>query len=113
MKKALLVVVALVAVAFAFNAFATDTATTTTNKPVAAATTTPTTTAKAETKATTPTELKGTITSMDATTLKVKDNANKEWAFKIGTVDCKSYKVGDNVAVSYEKDNLKTIAKAK
>lgn len=113
MKKILIATVVL-GLAFAAAAFAADTTTTNpTVKPTVTAAATPT---KAETKPTATvneTTLNGSIISMDATTLKVKDNANKEWAFKVGTVDCKNYKVGDKVTVNYEKDNLKSIAKAK
>jgi|GEM_PF-7000260 len=55
--------------------------------------------------------LKGNITKLDNTTVSVKDNYGKEWTFKVGTASLKEYKVGDNVEVKYEKDNLKSIAK--
>lgn len=121
MKKVLLVAVAL-ALVFTAKVFADEAkATTPETKPTTTASA-PAKTEPAKTMATapagkttmTPTDytVKGTVTSLDATTLKVKDNANKEWAFKLGTVNCKDYKVGDNVTVNYEKDNLKSIAKA-
>jgi hypothetical protein len=125
MKKILLVAVVL-SVAFAVKAFAADTQTTTTIKPATTATATAT---KVETKATetaktavtkpvattttTAALLKGNITKLDNTNVWVKDNAGKEWTFKVGTISMKDYKVGDNVEVNYEKDNLKSIAKAK
>lgn len=57
--------------------------------------------------------LKGNITKMDNTNVSVKDNMGKEWTFKVGSNNLKDYKVGDNVEVNYEKDSLKSIAKAK
>lgn len=125
MKKILLVAVVL-SVAFAAQAFATDTQTTTTTKPTTTATqtiktpevtkTAAVTPTKVEAKATTTTAsvataLKGSITKLDNTSLWLKDNAGKEWTFKVGTISMKEYKIGDNVEVNYEKDNLKSIAK--
>ena len=107
MKKILLVAVVF---AFATSAFAGTTTTTnpTTNPTTTVAATTPT---KAPATPVTEPTLKGNITKMDATTVCVKDNANKEWTFKFGTVNVKEYKIGDAVEVKYEKDNLKSIAK--
>ncbi len=125
MKKILLVAVVL-SVAFAAQAFATDTQTTTTTKPTTTATqtiktpevtkTAAVTPTKVEAKATTTTAsvataLKGSITKLDNTNVWLKDNAGKEWTFKVGTISMKEYKIGDNVEVNYEKDNLKSIAK--
>jgi hypothetical protein len=112
MKKVLFLTVALTlaltAKVFAEETKATDAtkAPTAVTAPVVVATA-PTKPAPAAAEAT----LKGNITSLDATTLKVKDNANKEWAFKVGSTNCKDYKVGDSVEVKYDKENLKSIAK--
>jgi hypothetical protein len=59
------------------------------------------------------TMLKGNITKLETSKLSIKDNTGKEWAFNAGTISLKDYKVGDKVEVNYEKDNLKSIAKAK
>jgi len=57
--------------------------------------------------------LNGNITKLDAANLSLKDNAGKEWTFKYDSkISLKEYKVGDKVEVKYEKDNLKSIAKA-
>jgi hypothetical protein len=124
MKKTLLVAVAL-CLALTAKVFAEEakkapeakpTTTAATVKPTTTTpATTPTTTATAKpTTTTTSTDslLKGSIVKLDNTNLYVKDNAGKEWNFKAGTVSLKDYKVGDNVEVKYEKDNLKSIAKA-
>ncbi len=128
MKKILLVAV-VVSFAFAVNAFAAETTTATKTTPTATtqtaktgtttttstATTTPTTTTKVTSTTTTTsvaTALKGNITKLDNTNVWLKDNAGKEWTFKVGTISLKDYKIGDNVEVNYEKDNLKSIAKA-
>ncbi|MBI2974467.1 MAG: hypothetical protein HYY43_02620 [Deltaproteobacteria bacterium] len=120
MKKVLFLTVALTlaltAKVFAEETKATDAAKAPTATTAPVKTEAPKVVATAPTTKPTPaateTTLKGNITGMDATTLKVKDNANKEWAFKVGTVNCKEYKIGDSVEVKYEKENLKSIAKA-
>jgi hypothetical protein len=48
---------------------------------------------------------------LDTTNVSIKDNNGKEWTFKFGMNNMKEYKVGDDVEVKYEKENLKTIAK--
>ena len=122
MKKILLVALALslalTAKAFADEAKKVDTVkpATTATAPVKAEATKAVepakTLVKPVTTASTDSMLKGNITKLDNTNVCVKDNLGKEWTFKTGTTSLKEYKVGDNVEVKYEKDNLKSIAKA-
>lgn len=96
------------------NAVKTEAAKTEPAKAVEAVKTEPVKTAitVATTKLTNP-SLKGNITKLATGKLFVKDNAGKVWTFNAGAISLKSYKVGDKVEVNYEKDNLKSIAKAK
>lgn len=126
MKKILLVAV-VISLALTAKAFAEEKKAEATKAPEAKAAVTATTPAKVPTTTTAPakpetktptvasteTSLKGNITKLDNANLVVKDNAGKEWTFKVGTIGMKEYKVGDTVEVKYEKDNLKSIAKAK
>ena len=108
MKKILLVAVAL-SLALTAKVFADEAKKAQEVKPTTTAAAPATPTAK---PATTETALKGNVTKLEGTKICVKDNAGKEWTFNVCTVNVKDYKVGDNVEVKYEKENLKSIAKA-
>lgn len=115
MMKKLIVLAVVLAVGLAISlAYAEAPKSTTTTQPIVA--TTPVKSAPAVPVAPTPTleSWKCKITAMDAKTLTVENEVTKKTTkLNVGTLNVKDYAVGDKIKVEFEKDLLKSIAKAK